>query len=664
MSYKEKYLKYKQKYLNHLSNIDLLKGGNMEEVYRLMDIGQIRPAVKLLEDMQRDKNPLISIRATNYLIDIFAFGRLGIPPNEEKYKRCKSFLQNLEEQRSNRMLKAGTPKSDLPPNLSYGVNRMEVHFGLFGARQQKIPRDQLPQLFERANRERDTRLKFLWLDAIGNTENLTDSENPKLNSDDMKYELTLTLLCKIKVSNCSDVLHFSEIPANRGVIEAIYRRGKAFLDQMSYKTLREAMSCFLNIRECHEKLWSELADVSLFKMNYYKQEKPTIQLATTDRFVFDVSNLDNKITIVRNLCFNLLNTGLYGKTLHGDITGSYMEARSVGHSNDAETELWLPKKSDSEEKRESAAVDMLVSCGITENSFVLADGGTLYIFSGDGNDILDGLEAPATGGANIYSIYNCTRRAVERFPCKNFVIVSFEAKLNPKYLALARIHQNLKICYLSEFIRRIGINFIPKNQQLVAELKKSGINNIENHLKIHSITEQTVAIPTPSPGGQAIPTTSPGGQAISKEDLRGRAFASEKHVEVGVPPVKFMFDSKIGHTKSVELRFPPDWTWKKNKQQIMFFTCMDLGIINSLEMPPKINKEAWKEKILAMEESAIHSKFYHHFMHLYRDYTRDEEARLPHTIRDFIMNIEKNDYDNLIDVLFNQSELERFFTSF
>jgi len=531
------------------------------------------------------------------------------------------------------------------------------------------------------------------LDAIGNAENLTDSANPKLNSDDMNYELTLTLLCKIKVSNGSDVLHFSEIPANRGVIEAIYRRGKAFLDQMSSRTLSEAMSCFLNIRECHEKLWSELADVSLFKMNYYKQEKPTIQLATTDRFVFDVSNLDNKITIVRNLCFNLLNTGLYGRTLHGDITGSYMEPRSVGHSNDAETELWLPKKSDSEEKRESAAVDMLVSHGITENSFVLADGGTLYIFSGDGNDMLDGLEAPATGGANIYSIYNCTRRAVERFPFKNFVIVSFEAKLNPKYLALARINQNLKICYLSEFIRRIGINFIPKNQQLVVELKKSGINNMGNHSKIHSITEQTIAIPTASlegrvtasPGVQAITTASLEGRAISIEDSGGRAIsiedsggralsiedsgrrviASEKHAEVCVPSVKCMFHFKIGHdTESVELRIPPGWTWKENKQKRMVYTCMDQALINVFEMPPKINKNEWKTKILTMEESVILANFLHHFINLYKEYIRNEKAPLPYKIREFIMNIKNNDYDNLIDLLFNQSELERFFTSF
>jgi hypothetical protein len=713
MTYEEKYKKYKQKYLNLLSKINVLKGGDGEEEYRqglaALEQCKIVEAVRLFELAVKKNN----MDAMNYLFDIYYFGRLGVPKNFDKCIQIKAQLKAAEA-----YVSASAPFM----TQIHGIESMERCFlrtdsvQITGAHH-FAELAYVNSLLNDGIHNNDPRLKFLRFA-------LTGISYPPFELDP-NHELSLNLL-----SRTTDRCRNSEIPARRGIIEAMYTRGRLLLEPQHFIEHQkdyfiEARSLFLKIHQSTgiEPYYRERVAVSLIRLGVNVQPSADLQrleLTPDDVFIFDISNIDSSLRIAADICSNLLLTQASverrGRTcIIGEAVQSHRlrDLDSTGAVSALPTEYHLsfPVNAGIEgirSDKENPSVDITISEAILYHAVRAKGEGRrrrFFIFSGDGNDRLDGLINTHDPGFNPHSIYGTVELCTARFSFIDFVIVSLDCSLSSRYRVLASQRPNLNILTLQDFIqgsmsegdflpltsrdlrdcvtRELPEGWTKENRGGVIyyirdlgkiEVRQDQLPRCARYTKLSTLLLQWYENTQTSASGKfsaLVPEFKPQKEMAAASSgmaaaSSGMAAASSRMAAASsgmAAASSGMATVSSGMAAASATRIPPNWgqdfggsfNSKIKHRWWNFSTSSPLGVC-----PEKVEKEQWKAELQQISKDKHKSIVSRQLKVCYCE-RKTSCQMIPRAIDEAISHICNVDLNMAIDLLFNDEELNKFF---
>jgi hypothetical protein len=483
MSYEEKYKKYKEKYLNLLNSINLLKGGDKyyDDGCQKMDAGNILGAI---EDFKRSQDKL----ALSYLFDIYYFGRIGIARNFVEAMECKKSLETKEQ------------KQTRPYKLSIGIDLM---IRCFPFEDFFLKREDIPPLIREVEEHKaqlkieDLRVDYLryFLSKESEERRGYDEKKRAALGGQRQYELSLFLKAEDDQN-----LHDTLIPAQRGIAGAAFLRGKLLLNFDGRPHMRVGdMESFKEARSWFKKIIGgskeqdytdktnkslEAAYIFLRRMQVHPPsdfwlEQPIVlePLKSTDSFVFDISNIDHPVKYTAfALCSSLLRTGAAGefngrRCILGQSVGSF-EGGQVPTIPIQDALFFRFKEG---EAGEEPIVDTTVALALgnvtSDSKIAMLDSiekhqpkyrPRIFLFCGDGNSHLETLvcahDFPANKNPN--SIYSTFEKNVLANPDIDFKVVCARNRVSQRYLELQR-EGKVQVLTISQFIVGCGLQFKP-----------------------------------------------------------------------------------------------------------------------------------------------------------------------------------------------------------
>jgi hypothetical protein len=711
MTYEEKYTKYKQKYLNLLYKINVLKGGDRgEDLYleglALLDQTKILEAVRKFEEAARTYN---NMNALNHLFDIYLLGRLGVPKNPIRCLEIKEQIKLLEE--------------SLDPSVRRrlpGIVLMEQCYPrcLMGVDPDKV-RSDLDVLWGDKSSPQDPRIAFLRCHMDPNPKK---TETIKELSIDKQppYELSLLLVAQI-----SQNLSLTGIPARRCIIEAMYLRGKLLLDELEKVTtspedtrifFQEARTLFCSIEQnCTKQEYDtpyntslERAVVSLLRMGeqvptFGQLEQPkNLGLCNSDRFIFANSVVDDNIRIVSDLILNLAKTSALNKKA-GVILG---EAVCICEQSDFFRDVLVPEVLPIE-KHSFVKLEICGPLGVNirlrhtilmepadaQLAIIESKGrmskGRVFLFCGVENTSLEGPPHTATVFSSSFStgrlptVFENFQIVVEKYPNINFVVVCYKHSLAKCYVELKK--SNVEIITLAEFIRGNIPNFSPfaqtsiklKTCVAVAAAGKTVEVRQSHALALQPAAGKTVevrqspALPLqPAAGKKALDTRFPTfvsaagktvevrqSPALPLQPAAGKTALNtnvQPFVPTGAAAAPFFPTGAAAAAAEVK-RVPPNWekindnTWRNLTDGKETNQC-----------PLKVGKTIWKQEIDKQKDLAKQQRMIlHQFDVCYFEMYKTPPPKNIAVIIKALANL-PNIQDS-VNILFDEEQLESYF---
>ena len=417
--YKQKYLKYKQKYLNALRE---LKGGGLyDEGMKLLKDGKNKEAVDKF--IQADE-----INSWAELIFIFAWGKEGVDIDYAQACFYKQKIENVINMRN--------------PVIS-GVIIMCNYYGI-GI----IDYIQDPQFFK--NDSFGMLLQFIQFPTNINKyynhmmgiyyRDIGDYHNASVYfnlAHQDNYDISTYELGKIYslFGDFVNALLIQIEAAKRGFVQSIFECGEL---NIKNNDILSALTYYNRVSLTKHDL-AELSKIKYIFFGGAFTQLLQVRVGPTDKFVIDLSNIhdpfDPTPSLMMNELFNIL------KTINPGIIG-----HAVGsESNPVLTRLGFTQQIYPRKRcKEIAQVDLAVAASIKKFGLECKQNETLFVFSGDGNDRLAGCSGP-----NPKSIFNSVKDVVEAG--KNVVIVSLYARnMSENYKMLSLTNQGK--CHAMSFV--------------------------------------------------------------------------------------------------------------------------------------------------------------------------------------------------------------------
>jgi len=478
MSYYKKYLKYKIKYFKFINNVNKLKGGNSKEyIEGLSHInnGEIKLAITKFEqaDKKNDDN-----MARQHLFDIYTIGREGIPIDLCKANEYLEKITDMDIKNIMIALNTYFKKTNIFSRYSLkdndGVKSIIEDIKIF------LSCNVTSSIDTCNNNKYVIYMNFIL--GINTIEELINIQD--------EHELSLIILGDHykKENDFNKAIFYYKKAAKRNLFEGIFNSGKMMAE---YSNERNITNIFFNrvINDSNFKLASisDLEDKNnkviteyyndmklsaeywLIKLGEYEYQDCILNIDfINDKFIIDVSNIDYHVNLVQEVLYSLVNQNKSENILKGYIIHSYTTTQPIYMRIPDLNELYFKRNIG---KQEPDVVDQTVSAAINYEALNLK--GTLYVFSGDGNCKMNGLK-----GKNYFAIYRSVKNVVENG--KEVCIVAIENTFNILYKDLAQQNKNLKIMFLSDFIKS---TIKPNNFFILTTNDRQNISNIINKKK-------------------------------------------------------------------------------------------------------------------------------------------------------------------------------------
>jgi len=554
MSYYNKYLKYKYKYLDYKNK---LSGGSKEYEEGLDNIrnGNIQLAIDCFNNaIDKKYNEM----ALQHLFDIYSIGREGV-----NIDLCKAdyYLEKIKNKKIKDIM--------LLFRKYYFINNNEEKNNL------KISFYHIQKDFDlskKKNKKKFIKFKdnkyvkymkyilgYIKIDELHCIEDVHELSLIKIGDNYKKEE------------NFIEAIKYYKKAAKRGLLQGIYNSGELMAEYSNDRKIikiffdRTICDCYINLPliskqkdDVHIKITEYLNNLLitskywLIKLGEYVYIENIIIDYTKDKFIIDVSNIDYQIKITQEVLYSLTNQDSSNK-LNGYIIHSYLKGTSPMYMRIPNlNELYFEREP---YKKEPTVVDQTVSAAINYEG--LNTEGVFYIFSGDGNCDMDGLK-----GKNYFSIYRSVKNLL--LNRKKVYLIAIEGNISRIYYDLKKEYSDLEIMFLSDFIKS---TIKPDNFFILTLEDKRQLSDV-----IDKVKQFEEICPKPSKErSQSPPPSKERSQSPPPSKERSQSPPPSKERSQSPPPSKKRSKSQpssvqIGSSKSKprEFTLSPPFGWTEN----------------------------------------------------------------------------------------------------
>jgi tetratricopeptide (TPR) repeat protein len=422
--YKQKYLKYKQKYLSALRE---LKGGGLyEDGMKLLKEGKNKEAIDKFKEADE-------INSWAELIFIFAYGKEDV---DIDYTQVFFYKDKLE--------KFGNMRNPVMSGVIIMCNYYGIGIKDYMENYQSYKNDSFALLhknivfYPSPNKYYNHMMGIFYRDMQYYPNaiyyfNLAHQDNHDIST----YELGKLYSLHGDFRNA---LLLQNEAAKRGYVQSIFECGELNIE---INNIPLALIYYNRVSQTKHDL-AELSKIKYIFFGGIFTQLGKVKVGPTDRFVIDLSNIhdpfDSTPSLMMNELFNIL------KTINPDI---------IGHAVGSEFNPVLKRLGFTQEiyprnrYKEVAKVDLSIAKSIKEFGLECKQNETLFVFSGDGNDRLAGRS-----GSNPKSIYNLVKKVVEAG--KNVVIVSlYTRNMSENYKNLSLTNSNCHVMSFADFLQNV-----------------------------------------------------------------------------------------------------------------------------------------------------------------------------------------------------------------
>jgi hypothetical protein len=322
-------------------------------------------------------------------------------------------------------------------------------------------------------------------------------------------------------------------------------------------------------------------------------------------------------------------------------------------------------------------VDMSISEAILKQATLSENGGKVFLFSGDGNDKIEGIVTPQTRRHFHGSIFKSFKKAAMVNPTTHFYVVCLKNNLSDHYKQLAKRLSNVHTLTLSQFIRGNISKFLPLAQRSVNlmscvmhELPDGWREDLQDGLRCFKSAHNTVLHKDlPDTHGVEIPlrtrildfVSDPHAAHTTIAEAVASRHAAALHLQ---PAAVASRHAAALHLQPAAVtmvtRVPPKYHQLLNQSTFLpIDEWLDTSTRDVLSVcPSEIGKAEWIKQLHEFEQETQHEILIHN---LYLCNIRLNSSRL---LREKFDKMKSLDRELLIEVLFyTDDNLQRFFSN-